>query len=235
MNTAGLNLLIPDKPDVERDALAGSFAQGGGDVHRIGRFWEPPTFDPATVRVYGPDAFCLVLQQKIGFRLLSPDDDFLLRLPPELLGRELHLRRLASGPHLTYPAFVKPVVPKQFRGAVYMSSRELEAECKGLPGDTPVIVSGVVTFDAEVRCFVLDGKVLDAAAYEGHGAIAEAIAFAGEVIKRLRLPRALVIDVGHLDGRGWAVVEFNAAWGAGLNGCEPSRVLPAILAASAPG
>jgi len=38
MKAAGLNLLIPDKPDVERDAVAKSFERCGGTVHRIGRF-----------------------------------------------------------------------------------------------------------------------------------------------------------------------------------------------------
>jgi hypothetical protein len=78
--TTGLNLLISDKPDVERDALADAFARGGGEVHRLGRFWDPPVFDPATVRVYGADSFCLVLQQKLGFDLCSPADDLLLRV-----------------------------------------------------------------------------------------------------------------------------------------------------------
>jgi hypothetical protein len=56
-STAGLNLLISDKPDPERDALADVFARRGGTVHRIGRFWDPPAFDPATMRVYGADSF----------------------------------------------------------------------------------------------------------------------------------------------------------------------------------
>ena len=79
MKTSGLNLLIPDKPDVERDAVAKSFERGGGVVHRIGRFWDPPAFEPSTVRVYGADAFCLVLQQKLGLSLCSPADDLLWR------------------------------------------------------------------------------------------------------------------------------------------------------------
>ena len=74
-STSGLNLLISHKPDPERDALADSFARRGGIVHRLGRFWDPPTLDPATVRVYGADSFCLVLQQKFGFALCSPADD----------------------------------------------------------------------------------------------------------------------------------------------------------------
>jgi hypothetical protein len=34
--------------------------------------------------------------------------------------------------------------------------------------------------------------------------------------------------------RDWAVIEFNATWGAGLNGCNPEKVIAAILAASGP-
>lgn len=80
--TAGLDLLISDKPDPERDVLAEAFAAGGGEVHRLSRCWDPLTLDAATatVRVYGADSFCLVLQQKLGFDLCSPTDD-LLRQP----------------------------------------------------------------------------------------------------------------------------------------------------------
>ncbi|MBV6626222.1 MAG: ATP-grasp domain-containing protein [Rivularia sp. (in: Bacteria)] len=39
---------------------------------------------------------------------------------------------------------------------------------------------------------------------------------------RVEIPSATVIDVGVIKGRGWAVVEQNAAWGAGLYGCNPT-------------
>lgn len=93
--TPGLNLLISDKPDVEHDALADAFAAAGGIVHRLGRFWEPPLLAPASVRVYGADTFCLVLQQKLGFDLCSPADDLLLHVPPQFLRRQLAQRTLA--------------------------------------------------------------------------------------------------------------------------------------------
>ncbi len=70
---------------------------------------------------------------------------------------------------------------------------------------------------------------------EGEADLAAAKAFIAEVGCEMDLPRAVVVDVGLIAGRGWAVIEFNAAWGAGLNGCDPEKVLPAILAASAPG
>jgi hypothetical protein len=235
MKTTALNLLIPDKPDPERDSVAESFAKCGGAVHRIGRFWDPPAFDASTVRVYGADSFCLVLQQKLGLALCSPDDELLLRVPTEFVKRQVARRTLGDAPVITFPSFVKPLVPKQFRGAVYQSSDELAEECRGLKPDTAVFISEPVTFVAEARTFVIDGRVLDAAVYEGNGDAAGAETFVTRMAKIMPLPRAVVVDVGFIDGRGWAVIEFNAAWGAGLNGCDPDKVLPAIVAASEQG
>ena len=235
MKTSGLNLLISDKPDLERDSVAESFAKGGGAVHRIGRFWDPPVFDPPTVRVYGADSFCLVLQQKLGLALCSPDDELLLHVPSEFLKRQVSRHVLGEISAIAFPAFVKPVVQKQFRGAVYQSSGELSAECRGLSPDTALFVSEPVTLSAEARTFVIDGRVLDTAVYEGKAETVGAGTFVTELTRAMSLPRTAVIDVGFIDGCGWAVIEFNAAWGAGLNGCDPEKVLPAIVAASEPG
>src|ERR1041384_2178940 len=184
--TTGLNLLISDKPDVERDALADAFAQGGGTVHRLGRFWDPPMFDPATVRVYGADSFCLVLQQKLGFALCSPADDLLLQVPSRFLQRQIAQRTLTEA-LASLPAFVKPVTPKQFRGAVYASPEELATECRGLAGETAVFVAEAVTLTAEVRSFILEGRVLDAAIYEGSGVLTDAITFIDELLPAITL------------------------------------------------
>jgi len=234
LSTAGLNLLISDKPDPERDALADVFARGGGPVHRIGRFWDPPALDPATVRVYGADSFCLVLQQKLGFGLCSPADDLLLQVPPRFLQRQLKKCTLRTARSLPFPIFVKPITPKQFRGAVYRSEDELTQECRGLPPDTSVFVAEPVTLTAEVRSFVLGGHVLDAAVYEGMSKTTDAITFVTELAGAITLPRTVVVDVGLVANRGWAVIEFNATWGAGLNGCDPAKIIAAILAASGP-
>ena len=206
----------------------------GGVVHRIGRFWDPTIFEPSSVRVYGPDSFCLVLQQKLGFQLCSPDDDLLLRVPAKFLQRKLERRTLGEAAAGTFPVFIKPVMPKQFRGAVYQSSIALAEECRGLTPETAVFVAELVQFTCEVRSFVLDGRVLDAAVYEDTADVADAIQFIAALTQAMTLPRTVVVDVGYVAGRGWAVIEFNAAWGAGLNGCDPGKVWPAVVAASGP-
>jgi ATP-grasp domain-containing protein len=169
-STAGLNLLIADKTDPERDALADAFANRGGVVHRIGRFWDPPAFDPVTVRVYGADSFCLVLQQKLGLALCSPPDDLLLQVPPRFLQRRLAKHTLGEARSSSFPVLIKPVTPKQFRGAVYKSAAALTQECRGLPPDTEAFVAEPVTLIVEVRSFVLDDRVLDAAHHGPEGA-----------------------------------------------------------------
>lgn len=232
MNASGLNLLIPDKGDPERDSVAAAFAKCGGAVHRIGRFWDPPNFDPLSVRVYGSDSFCRVLQQKLGLSLRSPDDDLLQHVPAQFLKRQVIRQALGEISANRFPSFVKPVTPKQFRAAVYESVAELSSECRGLPPDTSVFISEVVSFAAEARAFVYGGHVLDASLYEGMANTAGAAEFVALLIREMPLPSPVVVDVGLLGDSGWAVIEFNAAWGAGLNGCDAERVLPAIVAAS---
>ena len=146
--------------------------------------------------------------------------------------RQIKLQSLGDIAAIAFPSFVKPMVPKQFRGAVYHSSDELIAECRGLSADTAVFVSEPVALIAEARAFLWEGRVLDCAVYEGEMKTADAERFVADLTQAMTLPRTVVVDVGCIDGRGWAVIEFNAAWGAGLNGCDPDKVLPAIVTAS---
>jgi hypothetical protein len=58
----GLMLVIPDKPDIERDAVAQVWEENGGTVIRIGRFWEPTNLAREHIRLYGNHIFCMVLR-----------------------------------------------------------------------------------------------------------------------------------------------------------------------------
>lgn len=231
-----LDLVLPGKRDPERDRVATAWLAAGGNVVRLERFWEPPPEllqRRRQVRIYGNDSFALVLAQQLGLRLVSPADELLGHLDRPLLQRELAIRRLGEADGYGYPCFVKPLVPKQFRAAVQGSQATLAQETSGLPADTLVYVAEVVQFRSEARAWVLDGTMQDVALYEGEDALAGARTLLANAAAQIPLPSTCVLDAGFIPGRGWALVEANAAWGAGLNGCAPERVLGCIERATA--
>lgn len=236
MSFHGLTLVVPDKDDPERDAVVAAWREGGGEVLRLGRFWDPPPLDAEFVRLYGNDAFCLVLEQKLGLRLVSPPDDLPAAVDRAWTRRRVTARTLAEALEVGFPAFVKPLAPKVFRAAVYASADGLREECAGLPDETPVLVSEVVDFRAEARAWVLDGGVAACAVYEGAAPADEAAAFVADFVRdhAALLPRTLVVDAGRLPGGEWALVEANAAWGAGLNGCDARAAAACIAHATEP-
>ena len=233
-NFKNITLLIPDKDDVERDAVADAWCKNGGEVLRIGKFWNPPLLDSKEIKVYGNNMFCLILAEKLGLELISPEDDFLSKIDQHWTKRKIEIMTLWEAGKTDFPVFIKPVVPKVFRAGVYSDLKALEIECTQLELDTQVYISEVVDITAEVRCFILNGQVITISIYEGSGSIQLARDFVNSfIINNLSvIPNSFVLDVGLINNRGWAVIEANAAWGAGLNGCDATMAVWSIANAS---
>jgi hypothetical protein len=230
LDTRGLTLVITDKPDVERDAVAEVWSAAGGEVLRLGRFWEPPPLDRSCVRVYGADSYCQVLAQKLGLVLVSPPDDLLLRLAPSFTRRALSGTTLAAARE--FPAFIKTFVPKLIRSRVYTSAADLAAEARGLEADTALLSSEIVTFVAEARSWLLGGEVLSIACYEGNADLTAARELAAAAGREAEMTFPCVLDLGLTTDHGWIVIEANAAWGSGLNGCDPAAAARCIAMAT---
>lgn len=232
LDARDLTLVISDKPDVERDAVAAVWQASGGSVLRLGRFWDPPALDPMRARVYGADTFCQVLAQKLGLTLVTPADDLLLKLSPGVLKRAVRGLTVDGIHAIAFPAFVKSYIPKLIRSRVYASEAELANELRGLEPTTALLVSDIVELVAEARSWVLDGEVLSIACYEGAADLEAALTVAMAAGRETDVPSPCVIDVGLTRDRGWLVIEANAAWGAGLNGCDASAAARCLARAS---
>lgn len=195
--------------------------------------------------LYGEALFGPVLAEQLGLRLLQPADDWLVRLPWEWKKRHVALSTLGAARKNDEEAFVKPPSDKSFPAGVYRGS-ELPAE---YPDDMPVLVSDVVRWEKEFRCFVLDRALRTVSLYSRYGELQRESEFAStpeedreveEFMAALLadppvdLPRATVVDIGVIEGRGWACVEQNAAWGAGIYGCSPTAVLEVLRHAMGP-
>jgi hypothetical protein len=202
---------------------------------------ERPGFNPASPPkvvdpvIYGESIFVRRMAELLGVRLVEPDDDWITRLPENVLRREVFCTTLQDAYILKYPAFVKPAGEKGFAAKVYESGDELRHAAAAFEPELRVLVSDPVKFEVEFRCFVLKNRIATASIYMRDGQLAEdsdeselneAVLFAHGVVYRTEdCPDAFVLDVGRIAGRGWAVVEANPCWGAGLCQCDEDQVL----------
>jgi hypothetical protein len=83
--------------------------------------------------------------------------------------------------------------------------------------------------------YARSGEALDAAKYQWKLEEERSVrAYVKRLLDddRIELPAATVVDVGFLGASGWAIVEQNAAWGAGLYSCDPDAALDVIRRAT---
>ncbi|MCP4439372.1 MAG: ATP-grasp domain-containing protein [Aureispira sp.] len=228
-----LILVIPEKTDEETFAVAKAWEVLGGKVLKLGRFWEPPKLDEYHVRVYGNDTFCNVLAQLLQLNLTAPEDALLAKFDEHYTKRWIGLSFLGQADGLVFPKFVKPAIPKLFQGKVFYTLGELEETTNGLSEDAEVLVSEVVAIEKEMRAFVLNGEVQTMAIYEGRKCVLPSD-FVQEFADSYSsvLPVTYVVDFGYNAEIGWFVLELNAVWGAGLNGCDAEKVAKCLEYAS---
>jgi hypothetical protein len=212
--------------------------------------------------LYAGPLFADAVGAELGVGLLEPDQDWLARLPRELTRREIVFTTLDRARELDRPAFVKPPDDKSFPARVYPSGAALPGP-DILDGDVPVLVSDVVAFQVEFRCFLAGGMVrtisryavgeeLDVAAAGEDPRSAPAADFVQLTCAELTdggagagrdarpaLPSAVVVDVGLLadpvTGRPeWAVIEANAAWASGHYAADADAALDVMLRSARP-
>lgn len=191
--------------------------------------------------VYGEMWFCDVMAERCGLALLEPPEDFLDRLPLRFLGRDvefMHAKDVRNA--VTERSFVKPANDKVFQYGVY--ERGSDVPLRYVDPEAPVYVQEPVSWETEVRCYVVDGAIATAAFYrllgeDEDGMMKQALAFANEALNRHHqdLPTTVVLDVGKIEGRGWAVVEANQLYASGIyDGADIDQVLAGVRLAAGP-
>ena len=189
--------------------------------------------------VYVEALMAPTLAEEFGITLVEPPDDWLPRLPDEYRRRAVRLTTLGEARTDPNPRFVKPPNDKSFTAGVY---RGVDLP-KDFSDEMPVLVADVVKWEKEFRCFILDRQMRTFSIYLRDRVLqkengfassdeedAEVTAFVNRVLadSRVALPEAIVMDVGVIWNRGWAVVELNAAWASGLYGCDEAKVLEVL-------
>jgi hypothetical protein len=227
-------LLIPEKADAERLAVAEAWQKQYGQVMKIGRFWDLPELDTEKIALYGNDTFCLVIAEKLGLHLDSPDEKLLIIIDKKWLKREIEITSIKNIQPIHFPIFIKSVIPKQFKSKIYQNWQEWEKEIDGLYEDEQVYCSEIIEIDVEARFFIAENQIVSGSFYEGNGDFQETENFVKAFLNenQLYFPQTVVLDFGYNLASGYFLIEANAVWGAGLNGCNPEKVIECIKLAT---
>jgi hypothetical protein len=194
--------------------------------------------------VYGEPLFVEAVAETLALDLVRPASDGMLHLPEEYRQRFVRMATLEEARLVVSTAFIKSAANKSFSAAVYSSGSALP-HYYDLPETTPVLIAEPVTWEVEFRMFVLDRKIATFSPYrldgksaqteEGHWItpqklMSDALEFTQNILddSRVKLPLAFVMDVGSIEGRGWAVVSMSAVWSAGMYGSDADRVLSVL-------
>jgi len=206
--------------------------------------WHVPKIESEEFAIYGEPLFAAHVCSALDLALLEPPLDWMAQLPKSMRHRQIRFTTLADARSLREPVFVKPADNKIFEARVYRSGEELP-KAGIFPEAEPVLIADPVEWDLEFRCFVLNGSVQTLSPYWRDGRSAQtsdeqwpatdaetnaARSFASEILaaQSHTLPPAVVLDVGIIRGRGWAVVEANPAWASGFYGCDAAKILPIL-------
>ncbi len=242
-------LVLPPRQTPDANAIRKAAEAAGWRIEQLTSWRAPDTLRGHDLVLYGEPLFADVVTPALGLALLEPPVDWLVRVPAAYRQRAVSLTTLGAISTQHEPAFIKPAADKCFPARLYDTGASLLASIQGLPDVTPVLVAEPVQWEIEFRCFILERRVATLSPYLRNGALArtsdgswfastqewqDARAYAATVVAdpHVPLPPAVVVDVGRITGRGWAVVEANAAWGSGIYGCEAQRLLPVLRRAS---
>ena len=231
-----ITLLIPEKTDIEYEQVFSTWIKNGGKIKRLGKFWvKDEELAKQQIAIYGNQAFAFVLAQIYNVELLSPDDTLIAKLKSSWTKRNIHLKQIGQLSEGDFPTFIKPVIPKIFSAGVFYNMADFKQATEGLPDAEEILVSTIIyNIQAEARCYIKDGAVMDIAFYEGSADLHEGEKFASDFVaeNKEQLPIVFVVDIAFSEQTGWFVLEFNACWGAGLNNCKAEKVIDCIIGAT---
>lgn len=233
-------LLLSSRQTEDNQALWRAAIQRDWPVERARGLTLPAGLADDEIVLYVEALFAPAVAARLNLSLVEVSEDWLVRLPERYRKRDVQIATLADARRIDFPRFVKPPNDKSFPAQVYATGSELS---DAFEDSMSVLIAEPVAFEAEYRCFVLDRTIRTMSPYLLNGQLArelgfdsphserlEATEFANTVLSdaAVELPRAIVLDVGRISGRGWAVVEANAAWGSGIYGCDPDAVLDVL-------
>ncbi len=238
-------LILPPRYSEDSIALYQAASVENWQVERLQGWRIPENFDSTRdFAIYGESLFGAVVSEQLNLGLIEPQFDWLSQIPENFKLRKIQCVTFSQAKEFDQAAFFKPADDKCFPAKIYQSGKDL-SEYSSLSENTPVIISEAVKWNAEFRFFIANGEIQTFSPYSRNGELIknennewiaadaenqQALDFCQKLLDESPelIPPAVVIDVGEIIGKGWAVVEANPCWASGIYGCNPAKVLKTI-------
>ncbi len=118
-----------------------------------------------------------------------------------------------------YPIFVKPVITKQFVAGVLKGKEDFNYYLRDVPNETKIMVSDVVDFVSEYRCYVTKGILKGVKHYIGDFRVfPDMRVIDGCINDYLGYPAGYTIDFGVTQDGKTLLIECNDGWAIGNYG-----------------
>ena len=175
---------------------------------------------------YGNVGFIRRLVYNLGYK-----ERWIGHVPEDLYplaGREIIIRPISEVLRSRVKKFIKPTPDKNksFDGFVYTGDQmeQLIVVNYFMKGDEPIIVSDVVNFVSEWRCYICNGEILDGKHYKGDFRKAPDYSVADKAIELWKdAPVAWSCDIGVTDEGKTLIVECNDVMSLGMYGLAPHK------------
>lgn len=186
---------------------------------------------------YGCQLFAEILSEQLGWTLIGNSFDWLAKVPFKYTKRVVKFMTVDQARFYGKTKFIKPADEKVFQAKIYDEDEFNPPD--SVLGTNPTLVSDIVEFKSEYRCFVTNQKVQTYSCYIHDGVINHDANWRDpKIYEGLEPPDVFVnrmleevhsepsvIDVGIIPGLGWAIIESNQAWASGIYGCDPVEAL----------
>jgi hypothetical protein len=241
--------LVSDGLQPEADDLVRAASSQGWHVLWLHRSQATaPPLDPSRrIAFYGDTFVGRDLARSESLALIEPTLDILVHLSEVYTKRQIRFGTLADLMETTTSVFAKSADTcyRLMSSGICKDGKPNLLPDKLADPASPVLMAEPVHWLAEYRVIVLERQILTHSLYmrsgkrfwQGEQSAALPSGEEAEVLDHCRrlledpsvaLPPACALDVGFIEGRGWAIVEFNPIWCSRLFGCNRGKVLPAL-------
>lgn len=238
-----LLLMTPRKDVKYTDVLVKAAINAGWNTERSQGYLPSPYDYNENIVLYGEPLFVSRAADSLEYEIIEPPFAMIAKLPAQYVKRTAERKTMHEAKQRTDAFFAVSRDGKMVPPKIYANGDEL-AESYA-PDYTELLITEPVKWEVAYRYYILEDEIVAGSVYERDGNHAQdehgnwwapdnekqgAYEFVMSMIedRAVRIPPAVIFDVGFIENKGWALVDVLPVSSAELYGSDPEKVLAVL-------